>query len=73
MEAEINGYAEGHRARHERLPSLKARERTCLSYEAAFSIPAPLANSVLNGITRSSVLTIARELGFTVVEQALPP
>jgi branched-chain amino acid aminotransferase len=27
---------------------------------------------VLNGITRSSVLTIARQLGIDVVEQALP-
>ena len=32
----------------------------------------PLANSVLNGITRNSVLTIAKELGIAVVEQALP-
>ncbi|MDP9052679.1 MAG: aminotransferase class IV, partial [Acidobacteriota bacterium] len=32
----------------------------------------PLANSVLNGITRNSVITIAKALGITVVEQALP-
>ena len=32
----------------------------------------PLANSVLSGITRDSVLTLARHLGITVVEQPLP-
>ncbi len=33
---------------------------------------APLANSVLSGITRDSILTLARHLGISVVEQALP-
>ena len=32
----------------------------------------PLGNSALSGITRDSVLTIARHLGFTVTEQAIP-
>src|SRR5207302_8622829 len=32
----------------------------------------PLANSVLAGITRSSVMMIAKDLGMPVVEQALP-
>ena len=32
----------------------------------------PLANSALSGITRDSVLTIARHLGFTVFEQSIP-
>jgi branched-chain amino acid aminotransferase len=32
----------------------------------------PLANSVLSGITRDSVLTLARHLGIPVVEQAMP-
>jgi branched-chain amino acid aminotransferase len=32
----------------------------------------PLANSVLSGITRDSVLTIARHLGIPVMEQAMP-
>ena len=33
---------------------------------------APLGNSVLPGITRDSVLRIARELGIAVVEQCIP-
>jgi branched-chain amino acid aminotransferase len=32
----------------------------------------PLGNSVLAGITRDSVLTVAQELGIPVVEQILP-
>src|SRR5208337_2113881 len=32
----------------------------------------PLANSALSGITRDSVLTIARHLGLSVTEQVLP-
>jgi branched-chain amino acid aminotransferase len=32
----------------------------------------PLANSALSGITRDSVLTIARHLGLTVTEQPIP-
>jgi len=32
----------------------------------------PIGNSVLWGITRDSVITIARELGFDVREQTLP-
>ncbi|MGE3955276.1 MAG: branched-chain amino acid transaminase [Vicinamibacterales bacterium] len=32
----------------------------------------PLAASVLGGITRDSIMTLARDLGYTVVEQNLP-
>ncbi len=35
-------------------------------------ITAPLGNSVLPGITRDSVLQIARELGITLVEPMIP-
>ena len=35
-------------------------------------ITAPLGNSVLPGITRDSVLQIARDLGITVAEQMIP-
>ena len=31
-----------------------------------------MASSILPGITRDSVITIARDLGFTVIEQAVP-
>src|SRR5439155_16115999 len=32
----------------------------------------PLASSILGGITRDSVITLARDLGFTVHESVLP-
>jgi branched-chain amino acid aminotransferase len=32
----------------------------------------PLSASILNGITRDSIITLARELGYTVVETDLP-
>jgi branched-chain amino acid aminotransferase len=32
----------------------------------------PLSNSALSGITRDSVLTIARHLGVQVIEQSIP-
>jgi branched-chain amino acid aminotransferase len=32
----------------------------------------PLASSVLGGITRDSVMTLARDLGFSVTETVLP-
>ncbi len=32
----------------------------------------PLADSILSGITRDSVITLAKEMGYTVVEQSLP-
>jgi branched-chain amino acid aminotransferase len=34
-------------------------------------ITAPLGNSVLPGITRDSVLQIARDLGITILEQMI--
>jgi len=32
----------------------------------------PLGSSILPGITRDSVITLAEELGFTVIEMAIP-
>jgi branched-chain amino acid aminotransferase len=32
----------------------------------------PIAASILGGITRDSIITLAREMGFTVVEAAIP-
>ena len=71
MEAEINGYAEGIALDVNGYLSEGSGENLFLVRGGAL-YTSPLANSVLNGITRSSVLTIARELGIPVVEQALP-
>ena len=71
MEAEINGYSEG----------IGLDVNGYISEGSGVNIflvrngilyTTPLANSVLNGITRDSVIKIARAMDIPVVEQALP-
>jgi branched-chain amino acid aminotransferase len=71
MEAEINGYAEGIGLDVNGLVSEGSGENIFVVRNGTLYTP-PLANSTLSGITRDSVLTIARHLGFTVTEQPLP-
>jgi branched-chain amino acid aminotransferase len=71
MEAEINGYQEGIALDVNGLVSEGSGENIFVVRNGVIYTP-PLANSALSGITRDSVLTIARHLGLTVVEQALP-
>ena len=71
MEAEINGYAEGIGLDVNGLVSEGSGENIFIVRNGVLYTP-PLANSALSGITRDSVLTIARHLGLTVIEQPLP-
>jgi branched-chain amino acid aminotransferase len=71
MEAEINGYSEGIALDVNGYLSEGSGENLFL-VRGGVLYTTPLANSVLNGITRSSVLTLAKQLGIEVVEQALP-
>ena len=71
MEAEINGYSEGIALDVNGYLSEGSGENLFL-VRGGVLYTTPLANSVLNGITRSSILTIAKELGIPVVEQTLP-
>jgi branched-chain amino acid aminotransferase len=71
MEAEINGYQEGIGLDVNGLVSEGSGENIFIVRNGVIFTP-PLSNSTLSGITRDSVLTIARHLGLTVVEQALP-
>ena len=71
MEAEINGYSEGIALDTNGYLSEGSGENLFL-VRGGVLYTTPLANSVLNGITRSSILTLARHLGIDVVEQALP-
>jgi branched-chain amino acid aminotransferase len=71
MEAEINGYSEGIALDVNGYLSEGSGENLFL-VRGGVLYTTPLANSVLNGITRSSVLTLAKQLGIPVVEQALP-
>jgi branched-chain amino acid aminotransferase len=71
MEAEINGYSEGIALDVNGYLSEGSGENIFIVRDGTL-YTTPLANSVLSGITRASVLTIAKELGIPVVEQALP-
>ncbi len=71
MEAEINGYSEGIALDVNGYLSEGSGENLFI-VRGGVLYTTPLANSVLNGITRSSVLTLAKQLGIEIVEQALP-
>jgi branched-chain amino acid aminotransferase len=71
MEAAINGYQEGIGLDVNGLVCEGSGENVFVVRNGVIYTP-PLANSALSGITRDSVLTIARHLGMAVSEQALP-
>jgi branched-chain amino acid aminotransferase len=71
MEADINGYSEGIALDRNGYLSEGSGENLFL-VRGGTIYTTPLANSVLNGITRDSILTLARDMGIPVVEQTLP-
>jgi len=71
MEAIINGYVEGIALDANGYVSEGSGENVFVVRNGVLQT-APLGNSVLPGITRDSVLQIARELGISVVEQGIP-
>jgi branched-chain amino acid aminotransferase len=71
MEADVNGYDEGIGLDVNGYLSEGSGENLFLVRNGVI-YTSPLANSVLAGITRDSVLTIARHLGVPVVEQPMP-
>jgi len=71
MEAEVNGYSEGIALDTNGYLSEGSGENLFL-VRGGTLYTSPLANSVLNGITRDSILVLARQLGIPIVEQALP-
>ena len=71
MEADLNGYAEGIALDVNGLVSEGSGENVFVVRNGVLYTP-PLANSALSGLTRDSVLTIARHMGLPVVEQSMP-
>src|SRR5712672_2223129 len=71
MEAIINGYVEGIALDASGFVSEGSGENLFLVHRDKL-ITAPLGNSVLPGITRDSVLQIARDLSIPIVEQMIP-
>ena len=71
MEAIVNGYAEGIALDVNGYVSEGSGENVFLVHRDKL-VTAPLGNSVLPGITRDSVLQIARDLNVPIVEQMIP-
>jgi branched-chain amino acid aminotransferase len=71
MEALANGYSEGIALDAAGYVSEGSGENIFVVRDAKIHTP-PLGNSVLPGITRDSVLTLAGELGIQVVETIVP-
>ncbi len=71
MEAKRLGFAEGIGLGVDGNVSEGAGENLFLIRDGVIYTPA-LANSILQGITRDTVVTLAREHGFEVREQAIP-
>jgi branched-chain amino acid aminotransferase len=71
MEAKMDGYAEGIMLDSFGLVSEGSGENLFLVRDGKL-LTSPLASGILNGITRDSVMRIAREMGYEVVEQVMP-
>ena len=71
MEAIMNGYVEGIALDVNGYVSEGSGENLFLVKNGKL-LTAPLGNSVLPGITRDSVLQLAKDLNITVVEQVIP-
>lgn len=71
MEAVVNGYSEAIALDPEGTVSEGSGQNLFIVRENTLYTPA-VASSILPGITRNSVITIARDLGLTVIEQTIP-
>jgi branched-chain amino acid aminotransferase len=71
MEAVVDGYAEAIALDTNGNLSEGSGQNLFIVRDGVIFTP-PIGNSVLSGITRDCVLTIARDLGFEVREQTLP-
>jgi branched-chain amino acid aminotransferase len=71
MEAITEGYAEGIALDVFGNVSEGSGQNVFIVRDGAIYTP-PLGSSILGGITRDSIMTIARDLGFTVAETTLP-
>jgi branched-chain amino acid aminotransferase len=71
MEAMVNGYAEGIALDDSGHVSEGSGENIFVVRDGKIVTP-PLGASVLPGITRDSILTLAKDLGIEIVEQTIP-
>jgi branched-chain amino acid aminotransferase len=71
MEAILDGYAEAIALDVDGHVSEGSGQNLFIVRDGALMTP-PLGNSILGGITRDSIMTLARDMGLTVTESTLP-
>lgn len=71
MDALTNGYAEGIGLDVEGYVAEGSGENLFIVHNGTLMTP-PVAASILHGITRDSILTLAREMGIPVSEESIP-
>jgi branched-chain amino acid aminotransferase len=71
MEASVDGYSEGIALDVNGFVSEGSGENIFVIRDGKIYTP-PIGSSVLPGITRNSVMTLANDLGFEVIEQQIP-
>jgi branched-chain amino acid aminotransferase len=71
MEAVMNGFSEGIALDTSGFVSEGSGENLFLITQGKLITP-PVGNAILPGITRDSVINLAREAGFEVIEQSIP-
>lgn len=71
LESIANGYDEGIRLDYNGLVSEGSGENIFLVDDGKIYTP-PLSSSLLKGITRNTLITIAKDLGYEVIEQGIP-
>ncbi|MEZ5892210.1 MAG: branched-chain amino acid transaminase [Parvularculaceae bacterium] len=71
QEAKLNGFAEGLGLAHDGTVSEGAGENIFVVLGGKIYTP-PAASSILSGITRNTVMTLAKKAGYEVIEQSIP-
>lgn len=71
MEAKERGFAEGIGLSHDGTVSEGAGENLFLVHKGRIITP-PASAAILSGITRDTVITLAKKAGYDVVEQSVP-
>lgn len=71
QEAKLNGFAEGLGLAHDGTVSEGAGENIFVVLNGKIYTPTA-ASSILSGITRDTVMVLARKAGYEVIEQSLP-
>jgi len=71
MEAVLDGYAEGIALDAQGFVSEGSGENLFLMRDQKIYTP-PLSGSILEGITRNTIITLAKDLGYAVIIEPLP-